>query len=211
MVSLLLLKWLIFVLMATGIRGPVICRAPMVVRKLPVKYGRTKNNTKNGDKNVIKNTYLFKNVGIKNTNFWKTHFCFNGKHEIQNWQRWKIKIILLFNRNGECYWNEISFSINNEIYSINSFCFVLHFYISISNSFIQLNEQLISIMKWVLCCFIQRQNSFWLDWKWIKLMFWNLKWWIIRSSQNIIGKWNVNVKSFIMKQKWNINLENEEN
>ena len=59
----------------------------------------------------------------------------------------KIKIILLFNRNGECYWNEISFSINNEIYSNNSFCFVLCFYISISNSFIQLNEQLISIMK----------------------------------------------------------------
>ena len=59
----------------------------------------------------------------------------------------KIKIILLFNRNIEWYWNEISFSINNEIYSINSFCFVLHFYISISNSFIQLNEQLISIMK----------------------------------------------------------------
>ena len=52
----------------------------------------------------------------------------------------KIKIILLFNRNGECYWNEISFSINNEIYSINSFCFGLHFYISISNSFIQLKR-----------------------------------------------------------------------
>ena len=121
--------------------------------------------TKNGDKNVIKNTILFKNVGIKNTKFWKTHFCFNGKHEIQNWQRWKIKIILLFNRNGEWYWNEISFSINNEIYSINSFCFVLHFYISISNSFIQLYEQLISIMKWVLCCFIQQQKSFWLNWK----------------------------------------------
>ena len=55
--------------MATGIRGPVICGAPTVVRKLPVKYGRTKNNAKNGDKNVIKNTYLFNNVGIKNTNF----------------------------------------------------------------------------------------------------------------------------------------------
>ena len=123
----------------------------------------------------------------------------------------KIKIILLFNRNSECYWNEISFSINNEIYSINSFCFVLHFYISISNSFIQLYEQLISRMKWVVCCFIQQQKSFWLDWKWIKLMFWNLKWWIVRSSQNIIRKWNVNVKSFIMKQKWNINLDNEKN
>ena len=66
----------------------------------------------------------------------------------------KIKIILFFNRNGECYWNEISFSINNEIYSVNPFYFGLHFYISISNSFIQLNEQLISIMKWVLSCFI---------------------------------------------------------
>ena len=70
--------------MATGIRGLVICGAPTVVHKLPVKYGQTKNNTKNGDKNVIKNTYLCKNVGIKNTNFSKTHFCFNGKHEIQN-------------------------------------------------------------------------------------------------------------------------------
>ena len=99
-------------------------------------------------------THIYEKCWYKNTKFWKTHFCFNGKHEIQNWQKWKIKIILLFNRNGECYWNEISFSINNEIYSINSFCFWLHLYISISNSFIQLYEQLISLMKWVVCCFI---------------------------------------------------------
>ena len=138
---------------------------------------------------------------LKTQNFEKHIFVSmeNMKSKIDKEE--KIKIILLFNRNSECYWNEISFSINNEIYSINSFCFVLHFYISISTYFTQLNEQLISIMKWVVCCFIQQQKSFWLDWKWIKLMFWNLKWWIVRSSQNIIRKWNVNVKSFGMKQK----------
>ena len=123
----------------------------------------------------------------------------------------KIKIILHFNRNGECYWNEISFSINNEIYSINSFSFGLHFYISISNYFIQLKEQLISRMKWVLCCFNPTTKLILIGLKMKKIMFWNLKWWIVRSSQNIIRKWNVNVKSFGMKQKWNINLENEEN
>ena len=71
----------------------------------------------------------------------------NMKSKIDKEENRKNKNHSFFNQNDECYWNEISFSIGNEIYSINSFCFVLHFYISISNSFIQLNEQLISIMK----------------------------------------------------------------
>ena len=101
---------------------------PLLIRFLQSEKRITFFITKNGDKNVIKNTYLLKNVCIKNTNFWKTHFCFNGKHEIQNWQRrWKIKIIPLFNRNSECYWNEISFLIDNEIYSINSFLLIIFF------------------------------------------------------------------------------------
>ena len=93
-------------------------------------------------------THIYSKMLVLKTQIFEKHIFVsmeNMKSKIDKEK--KIKIILLFNRNGEWYWNEISFSIDNEIYSINSFCFGFHFYISISNSFIQLNEQLISRMK----------------------------------------------------------------
>ena len=93
-------------------------------------------------------THIYVKMLVLKTQIFEKHIFVsmeNMKSKIDKEE--KIKIIFLFNRNSEWYRNEISFSINNEIYSINSFSFVLHFCISISNSFIQLNEQLISIMK----------------------------------------------------------------
>ena len=93
-------------------------------------------------------THIYSKILVYKTQIFEKHIFVsmeNMKSKIDKDE--KIKIIPLFNRNGECYRNEISFSINNEIYSVNLFCFGLHLYIFISNSFIQSNEQLISRMK----------------------------------------------------------------
>ena len=72
--------------MATGIRGLVICGAPTVVRKLPVKYGRTKNNTKNGDKMSLK-THIYSKMLVLKTQIFEKHIFVsmeNMKSKIDN-------------------------------------------------------------------------------------------------------------------------------
>ena len=142
MVSLLLLKWLIFVLMATGIRGPVICGAPTVVSKLPVKYGRTKNNTKNGDKNVIKNTYLFKK-------YWYIKHKLKKNTCLFQWKTWNPKLTKMKNKNHSCFqskwwmlseWNIILNQQWNLFYQ-----FVLFF-----TSFLYFHFKLFYSIKWTI-------------------------------------------------------------